>query len=235
MGTNRDGSDLGQPFSIELCGGTHVGRTGDIGLIAILSESAVGAGVRRIEAVTGESARRFLLGESRSLREMAGLLKAAVTEAPERLASLIEERRRLERDLADARRTIAMGATAGAGEAPAIREVAGIKLMARAVQGIEMRDLKSLADEGKRQLGSGIVAIVGIGSDGKAGLVVAVSEDLVERFDAVSLVRVGAAELGGKGGGGRRDMAQAGGPDGTKAEVALAAIEAALAVTLEPV
>jgi alanyl-tRNA synthetase len=234
MGTNRDGTEAGRAFSIELCGGTHVGRTGDIGLIAILQESAVGAGVRRIEAATGEAARRFLLGESRSLREIAGLLKAPVGEAGERLTALIEERRRLERDLAEARRAIAMGAGAGAGESAGIREVAGVKLMARAVQGIEMRDLKSLADEGKRQLESGIVAIVGVAPDGKAGLVVAVTEDLTARFDAVALVRLGAPELGGKGGGGRRDMAQAGGPDGAKAEAALAAIEAGLAAALEP-
>jgi alanyl-tRNA synthetase len=117
----------------------------------------------------------------------------------------------------------------GSSESEPVREIAGIKLMSRAVSGIEMRDLKSLADEGKKRLGSGVVAIVGIAEDGKAGIVVGVTEDLTPRFDAVSLVRAGAAELGGKGGGGRRDMAQAGGPDGAKAEAALAAVEAALA------
>jgi alanyl-tRNA synthetase len=231
MGTDREGEQPSKAFSVELCGGTHVARTGDIGVIAISSESAVGAGVRRIEALTGDAARRFLLGESRTLREIAGLLKSPVGEAAERLASLIEERRRLDRELAEARRAIAMGGSGGQGDAP--REVAGIKLMARAVQGVETRDLKTLADEMKKQLGSGIVAVVGVAPDGKAGIVVAVTPDLTARFDAVSLVRVGAAELGGKGGGGRRDMAQAGGPDGAKADAALAAIEGALATSTQ--
>jgi alanyl-tRNA synthetase len=224
MGTDPEGE---KTFSIELCGGTHVARTGDIGLIAILSDSGVAAGVRRMEALTGEAARRHLTGESRALREIAGLLKIPVAEAPERLASLIEERRRLERELAEARRAIAMGGGKG-GQDDGIRDVAGTRLMARAVQGIEMRDLKTLADEGKRQVGSGVVAIVGVAPDGKAGIVVGVTDDLTSRFDAVTFVRAGAAELGGKGGGGRPDMAQAGGPDGSRADAALAAVEAAL-------
>jgi alanyl-tRNA synthetase len=224
MGTDPEGE---KTFSIELCGGTHVARTGDIGLIAILSDSGVAAGVRRMEALTGEAARRHLTGESRALREIAGLLKIPVADAPERLASLIEERRRLERELAEARRAIAMGGGKG-GQDDGIRDVAGTRLMARAVQGIEMRDLKTLADEGKRQIASGVVAIVGVAPDGKAGIVVGVTEDLTSRFDAVTLVRAGAAELGGKGGGGRPDMAQAGGPDGDRADAALAAVEAAL-------
>ena len=144
-----------------------------------------------------------------------------------RLTALIEDRRRLERELADARRKLAMGG--GAAEGDPVRDVAGVRLMARAVSGIEMRDLKSLADEGKKRLGSGVVAIVGVAPDGKAGIVVGVTEDLTTRLDAVSLVRAGAEKLGGKGGGGRRDMAQAGGPDGAGAEAALAAVEAALA------
>jgi alanyl-tRNA synthetase len=214
-------------FSVELCGGTHVNRTGDIGLVTVVSEGAVAAGVRRLEAMTGDAARRHLAEESRKLREVAGLLKAPVDDVTERLNALIEDRRRLERDLAEARRKIAMGGAGGGEEAP--REVGGIKLMARAISGIEMKDLKSLADEGKRRLGSGVVAIVGVGEDGKAGIVVGVTEDLTGKYDAVSLVRIGSEKLGGKGGGGRRDMAQAGGPDGAQAEAALAAIEAALA------
>jgi alanyl-tRNA synthetase len=225
MGTDPEGE---KTFSIELCGGTHVTRTGDIGLIAILSDSGVAAGVRRMEALTGEAARHHLTGESRALREIAGLLKIPVAEAPERLASLIEERRRLERDLAEARRAIAMGGGGSGSQDDGIRDVAGTRLMARAVQGIEMRDLKTLADEGKRQVGSGVVAIVGVAPDGKAGIVVGVTDDLTSRFDAVTFVRAGAAELGGKGGGGRPDMAQAGGPDGSRADAALAAVEAAL-------
>ncbi|TGD96552.1 alanine--tRNA ligase [Methylobacterium nonmethylotrophicum] len=224
----RDAAEDGRAktFSVELCGGTHVGRTGDIGVVTILGESAVGAGVRRIEAMTGDAARRHLAGESRQLAALAGLLKVPVAEAPERLAALLDERRRMERELAEARRRLAMGGGAG-GDDP-VREVAGTKLMARVVQGVEMRDLKSLADEGKKRLGSGIVAIVGVAPDGKAGLVVGVTEDLTGRFDAVALVRAGSERLGGKGGGGRRDMAQAGGPDGAAAEAALDAIAAVL-------
>ncbi len=213
-------------FSVELCGGTHVNRTGDIGVIAVVSEGAVAAGVRRIEAMTGDAARRYLTEESRRLRQMAGLLKTPVDEAAERLAALLEDRRKLERDLAEARRKLAMGG--GSGDGDPVRDIGGIKLMTRAVSGVEMKDLKSLADEGKRRLGSGVVAIVGVAEDGTAGIVVGVTEDLTQTLDAVALVRVGSEKLGGKGGGGRRDMAQAGGPDGAQAEAALAAIEAAL-------
>jgi alanyl-tRNA synthetase len=226
MGRQPDGEKANRTFSVELCGGTHVRRTGDIGVVAVVSEGAVAAGVRRLEAMTGDAARRHLSEESRKLREIAGLLKTPVDEAADRLAALLEERRKLERDLAEARRKLAMGGGTGGGEP--IRDVRGVKLMARAVSGVEMRDLKSLADEGKKRLGSGVVAIVGVAEDGKAGIVVGVTDDLTTKIDAVSLVRAGAEKLGGKGGGGRRDMAQAGGPDGSQAEAALAAVEAAL-------
>ncbi|KAB0266670.1 DHHA1 domain-containing protein, partial [Microvirga brassicacearum] len=184
-------------------------------------------GVRRLEAMTGDTARRHLANESRKLREIAGLLKTPVDEAPERLSALLDDRRKLERDLQEARRKLAMGG--GASEGDPVRNVNGVKLMARAVTGVEMKDLKALADEGKKRLGSGVVAIIGVADDGKAGIVVGVTEDLTATVDAVALVRVGAEKLGGKGGGGRRDMAQAGGPDGAQAEAALAAVEAALA------
>jgi alanyl-tRNA synthetase len=226
MGRDPAGDGSNRAFSVELCGGTHVQRTGDIGLIRVIAETAVGAGVRRLEAMTGDAARRHLTDESRTLHAIAGLLKTPVDEAAERLSAMLDERRRLERDLQETRRKLAMGA--GGGEDP-VRDVGGIRLMARSVSGIEMRDLKSLADEGKKRLGSGVVAIVGVSDDGKAGIVVGVTDDLVGKFDAVTLVRAGAEKLGGKGGGGRRDMAQAGGPDGAKAEAALAAVEAALA------
>ncbi|AWB22140.1 alanine--tRNA ligase [Methylobacterium currus] len=229
MGRDSAADGRAKTFSVELCGGTHVARTGDIGVVTILAESAVGAGVRRIEAMTGDTARRHLAGESRQLAALAGLLKVPVAEAPERLAALLDERRRMERELSDARRKLAMGGGGSGSADDGVREVAGVKLMARVVQGVEMRDLKSLADEGKKRLGSGIVAIVGVAPDGKAGLVVGVTEDLTGQFDAVALVRAGSERLGGKGGGGRRDMAQAGGPDGAAAEVALEAITAALA------
>jgi alanyl-tRNA synthetase len=215
-------ADDNKAFSIELCGGTHVNRTGDIGVVTIVGESAVAAGVRRLEAMTGDAARRYLAEESRKLREVASLLKTPVDEVSTRLAALLEERRKLERDLAEARRKLAMGGGASGGSDP-------VKVMARAVTGVEMKDLKSLADEGKKRLGSGVVAIIGVADDGKAGIVVGVTEDLTSKIDAVALVRVGSEKLGGKGGGGRRDMAQAGGPDGAQAEAALAAIEAALA------
>lgn len=217
----------GAPYSVELCGGTHVRRTGDIGLVSVLGESAVGAGVRRIEAMTADGARHHLSGESRALHAAAAALKAPVGELEARIGQLVEERRRLERELGEAKRKLAMGG-GEAGEEP-VRTVGAVKLMARQVSGIDLKDLKSLADEGKKRLGSGIVAIVGVTEDGRAGLVVGVTDDLTASYDAVALVRRGAEALGGKGGGGRADMAQAGGPDGTRAGEALAAIEAALA------
>ena len=216
-------------YSIELCGGTHAGRTGDIGLVSILGESAVGSGVRRVEARTGHAARRGLNLAGGRLRDVAQILKASPELAAERLSGLVEERRRLERELTDARKKLALGGDGGGARAGAAREVAGVGFMARVVTGIDMRDLKGLADEAKAALGSGVVALVGVGEDGKAGLVVAVTKDLVPRFNAVDLVRAGSAVLGGKGGGGRPDMAQAGGPEGAQAEAALAAVEAAMA------
>jgi alanyl-tRNA synthetase len=226
MGEVEGGDNGPRPFSVELCGGTHVARTGDIGLISIVGESAVAAGVRRIEAKTRESARRRLTEDSRALADLAHLLRAPPAEAGARLEALIEERKKLERELGDARRKLAMGGGANGAEAP--REVAGVKLYARQVSGVDMKDLKSLADEAKQSLGSGVAAIVATSEDGKASLVVAVTADLTTRFNAVDLVRLGAAALGGKGGGGRPDMAQAGGPHGAKGAEALAAIEAAL-------
>jgi alanyl-tRNA synthetase len=228
MGT-LDGGDNGpRPFSVELCGGTHVQRTGDIGLVTIVAESAVASGVRRLEAKTADDARRHLNAEARRLKDVASLLKSPADDAAERLASLIEERRRLEKELSDARRKLAMGG-GGSGAPDSVREVAGVKLFSRAVTGVEMKDLKSLADEAKQSIGSGIVAIVGVSADGKAGVVVGVTPDLTSRFNAVELVRIASDRLGGKGGGGRPDMAQAGGPDADKAEEALSAIADALA------
>ncbi|MEP9351320.1 alanine--tRNA ligase [Xanthobacter sp. KR7-225] len=224
MGTDEGN---GAPYSVELCGGTHVRRTGDIGLISLVSEGAVASGVRRIEAITGDAARHHLNGANAALQAAAATFKAPVAEVEARLTALVEERRKLERDLAEARKKLAMGGGAGGGEE--VRTVGDVKLMARAVSGIEIKDLKALVDEGKKQLGSGVVAIVGVTEDGKAGIVVGVTADLAGRFDAVALVRLGAEALGGKGGGGRPDMAQAGGPDGAKAADALAAIAAALA------
>jgi alanyl-tRNA synthetase len=220
-------------WSVELCGGTHVRRTGDIGLISVTGESAVASGVRRIEALTGNHARKHANDAMALARTAAGELRTTLDEMPARIAALMEERKKLERDLAEARKRLAMGSGTsvgnGAAAGPAgVRQVGDIKLMARAVEGIEMKDLKSLADDGKKQLGSGVVAIVGVTADGKAGVVVGVTPDLTARFSAVDLVKVASEALGGKGGGGRPDMAQAGGPDGAKADAALQAIEKAM-------
>ena len=223
MGEIKD-AERERTYSIELCGGTHVHRTGDIGLITIVGESAVAAGVRRIEAKTRDEARKRLEADSRAYGDLAALLRAPAGEAAERLEALIEDKRKLERELAEARRKLAMGG--GTGEAGAARDVGGVKLYARAVSGVDMKDLKSLADEAKQNVGSGVVVIAAASEDGKASIVVAVTPDLTNRFNAVELVRLGSAALGGKGGGGRPDMAQAGGPDGAKTQEALAAVEA---------
>jgi alanyl-tRNA synthetase len=216
-------------WSVELCGGTHVRRTGDIGLVSLIGESGVAAGVRRIEALTGKSARKTANKQLRVVKAAAAELKVPLEEVPGRIETLMDERKKLERDLSDAKKKLAMGGGGKAqGDAADVRQVNGVKLLARAVSGIDLKDLRSLADEGKRQVGSGVVAIVATAADGKAGIVVGVTDDLTKRFNAVDLVKKGAEVLGGKGGGGRPDMAQAGGPDGSKAEEALKAIEAAL-------
>jgi alanyl-tRNA synthetase len=215
-------------WSVELCGGTHVKRTGDIGLIAGLADSGVAAGVRRIEALAGTTARKFTHHLGELARAASAELKVPIEEMPGRLTQVLEERRRLERELSEAKKKLAMGGGASAQGADGVRVVGDVKLLARVVEGIEIKDLKSLADEGKKQLGSGVVALVTTTADGKASIVVGVTPDLVAQFSAVDLVRRASEVLGGKGGGGKPDMAQAGGPDGSKAEAALDAIEGAL-------
>ncbi|TWB61900.1 alanyl-tRNA synthetase [Rhizobium sp. ERR 922] len=228
MGQGVRGAKAGKPYSVELCGGTHVSATGQIGLVRILGESAVGAGVRRIEAVTGESARDYLAEQDDRVKSLASALKVQPADVVSRVEALMDERRKLERELADAKRKLAMGGGQG-GSADAVRDVNGVKFLGKPVSGVDPKDLKGLADEAKAGLGSGVVALIGVSDDGKASAVVAVTEDLVGRFSAVDLVRVASAALGGKGGGGRPDMAQAGGPDGAKADEAVEAIAAALA------
>jgi alanyl-tRNA synthetase len=225
------GNTLG--WSVELCGGTHVRRTGDIGLISVLGESAVSSGVRRIEALTARAARHHANATIATAKAAAAELRTTLDEMPARIAALVEERKKLERDLSDAKKKLAMGGGTSSGgaasaEPAGVSRVGDIQLMARRVDGLEMKDLKSLADDGKKQIGSGVVAIVNVGEDGKAGVVVGVTADLTARFSAVDLVRVASEALGGKGGGGRPDMAQAGGPDGAKADAALQAIAAAI-------
>jgi alanyl-tRNA synthetase len=227
MGARPDGLPSDKAWSVELCGGIHVGRTGEIGSIAVVGESAVAAGVRRLEALTGDAARRYLAQQERRLRAIAMILRVRPEDAAERVSALVEERRKLERDLTEARKQLAMGGGTEGGD-DSVRDVGTVRYLARAVRGLAAKELKGLADDGKRKVGSGIVAIVGVADDGKAGIVVGVTDDLTDRFNAVELVRRGAEALGGRGGGGRPDMAQAGGPDGANADQALAAIEAAL-------
>jgi len=230
-GTDTAGAEA-PPYSVELCGGTHVRRTGDIGLFKIVGESSVASGVRRIEALTGAAAEAFLAGEEELLRQSAAVLRTSPSELPARLTRLIDDNRRLERELTEARRALAVGgqsaSSRGERETANGKRIGAIAFDGRVVDDVPGRDLRSLADDLKRRIGSGIVTVVSR-AEGKAAIVVGVTPDLTDRFDAVELVRAGAAALGGKGGGGRPDMAQAGGPEAEHAEAALAAVERILA------
>jgi len=218
MGTDLEAE---KTYSVELCGGTHVYRLGDIGLFTILSESAVAAGVRRIEALTSEHARRYLTGQAEIARETASAIKTPIGELAGRVAQLSEERRKLERELAEAKKQLALAGPAKSGEDS--ETIAGLKAVLRLVEGVSPKDLKSLADGAKSQVGSGVVAFVA-SADGKASIVAGVTDDLTSRISAVDLVKAAAEALGGKGGGGRPDMAQAGGPDNGNPSLALDAI-----------
>jgi alanyl-tRNA synthetase len=214
-------------YSVELCGGTHVRALGDIQLLKITSESAVSAGIRRIEALTGEAARRWLSDREAKLREAAATLKASPDEVPARLVSLVEERRRLERELADAKKQLAMGGGSAKSEGPALEEVNGHKFLGQVVEGFDPKGLRAAVDEMKKRLGSGIGALIAV-NDGRASVAVGVTDDLMGQVNAVDLVKAAVASLGGQGGGGRPDMAQGGGPDGSKAKEALEAVKDAL-------
>jgi alanyl-tRNA synthetase len=218
-------NDAVKPFSVELCGGTHARRTGDIGFFKIVAESAVAAGVRRIEAVVGAAALAHVTEQEEQLAKAANVLKIAPADLADRVAALLDERKKMERELSDARKKAAMG---GGAAAPASQNVGGVAFDGRVVEDVPAKDLKGMADEMKAALGSGVVALISV-ADGKASLVVAVSADLTAKISAVDLVRAGSEVLGGKGGGGRPDMAQAGGPEGAKANDALEAIKQALA------
>jgi alanyl-tRNA synthetase len=220
-------ADHATPYSVELCGGTHVERTGDIALFKIIAETAVSSGIRRIEAMTGEGARLYMDEQIGFGRAAADALKTPPSDLATRVAALVDERKKLERQLAEAKKQLAMGG--GASGAPAGPEtINGVNFIGRVVEGVGGKDLRGLIDEAKAQMGSGVAAFIGV-NDGKAALAVGVTDDLKDRFGAVDLVKAGAGAVGGKGGGGRPDFAQAGGPDGAKADDGLAAIRAALA------
>ena len=220
----RDGQKI---YSLELCGGTHVNATGDIGLFKLVSEGAVSSGVRRVEALTGEAARAYLASRDEKLRETAAVLKATPDEVPARVAALVEERRRLERELAEAKKALALGG--GGGAAPAGPEqVNGINFVGQVVEGLEAKGLRGAVDETKVRIESGVAVLVAV-NDGRASIAVGVTDDLTGRFNAVDLLRKAVEVMGGQGGGGRPDMAQGGGPDGSKGDEAVAAVKAALA------
>ncbi len=227
MGTALRGEKAGKTYSLELCGGTHVSNTGEIGLIHILGESAVGAGVRRVEALTGPAALEYLGDQETRVQDIASALKVPPTDAVGRVQQLLDERKKLDRELAEARKQLALGGGTG-GSPDEAQTVNGIQFMARVIENIAAKELKSLVDDAKQKLGSGVVCIAGVSQDGKAGIVVGVSDDLVGKVNAVDLVRIASAAVGGKGGGGRPDMAQAGGPEGGKVQEAVDAVKASL-------
>ncbi|MBX7457221.1 alanine--tRNA ligase [Qipengyuania sp. 1NDH17] len=227
LSMGRKGGE-GKNYSVELCGGTHVEATGDIGLFKIVSESAVSSGVRRIEALTGEAARQWLLARDETVRAIAGALKTSPDEAAARVSALVDERKRLEKELAEAKRALALGGGGSGDAGSADEDIGGVKFSGQVIEGLSPKELRPLLDEAKTRMGSGIAAICAV-NDGKGAFAVAVTDDLTDRFSAVDFVRAGVEALGGKGGGGRPDMAQGGGPDGSKADDAIAAVREVLA------
>lgn len=220
------GNGLG--WSVELCGGTHVRRTGDIGLVSIVAESAVGAGVRRIEALTGKAARHRGNTNVAIVNAAAGLLRSGGHEVLDRIAALQDNLKKIERELTDARKKLALGGGSGGGAAPADEAVNGVTYVGRTVEGIAAKDVKGLVDTEKKRIGSGVVTVVLKGEDGKGTVAIGVTDDLTSRFAAGDLIKLATAALGGQGGGGRPEMAQGGGPDGSRAAEAIAAVRAAL-------
>lgn len=209
-------------YSVELCGGTHVRRTGDIGLFKIVNEGAVAAGVRRIEALTGEAARSYFAEQEETLKAAADALKAQPKEVPQRLTALLEEKRKLERELSELRKQLATGGGAGG---PQVKDLNGVKYAARRLDGVPAKDLRGMVDALKKELGSGVVALTSV-ADGKVAVVVGVSADLTAKLNAADLVKIATPLIGGQGGGGRPDFAQGGGADPAGAEKALDAIAA---------
>ena len=217
----------GRNYSVELCGGTHVDATGDIALFRIIAESAVSSGVRRIEALTGEGARQWLVRREEELKTIAATLKTGPDDVKDRIAALLDERKNLERELAEARRQLALGGGGAEKAATADENIGGITFSGQVLHGLDPKDLRGLLDEAKNRIGSGVAAIAAV-NEGRAAFAVAVTDDLTDRFDAVSLVQAGVSALGGKGGGGRKDMAQGGGPSGERAEEAIEAVRSSL-------
>lgn len=226
MGGQGAGAN-GRSYSVELCGGTHVNALGDIGLLRIISDGAVSSGVRRIEALTGEAARQWLVGREDALKSVAAAMKTAPDDVVGRVTTLMEERKQLEKDLAEARKVLALGGGGSDAAAPADEDIDGVTYAGQIVEGLDPKELRGLLDETKKRIGSGVAAIAAV-NDGRAAFAVAVTADLADRFNAIDLVRKGVEALGGKGGGGRSDMAQGGGPDGAKAGDAIAAVKSAL-------
>ena len=220
-------SQDGKAYSVELCGGTHVKRTGDIAVFAILSEGGVAAGVRRIEAATGAAALAHLKAQAALAKAIAANIKAPLSEVTDRVAQLADERRKLERELAETKKKLALAGGGGQAAPAGPESIAGISVLARVLDGVPAKELRGLVDEGKKSIGSGVIAYVGV-EDGKAALAVGVTDDLKSKVSAVDLVKAGVAAVGGQGGGGRPDMAQGGGPNGGEAAKALEAIRAAL-------
>ncbi|HSF12246.1 MAG TPA: alanine--tRNA ligase-related protein, partial [Erythrobacter sp.] len=227
LAMGRSGKE-GRNYSVELCGGTHVRATGDIGVFRIVSESAVSSGVRRIEALTGEGARQWLVAREEALKAAASVIRATPEEVPARITALMDERKRLEKELAEAKKALALGGGGSGGAAASADEtIAGVAFSGQVLEGLDPKELRPLLDAAKQRMGSGVAAVIAV-NDGKASIAAAVTDDLTARFSAVDLVRAGVEALGGKGGGGRPDMAQGGGPDGEKAADALAAVKAVL-------
>ncbi|MCI5047451.1 MAG: alanine--tRNA ligase [Aquisalinus sp.] len=229
LSMGHEPEDADRYYSVELCGGTHVERMGDIGLFTIVSEGAVASGIRRIEVMTGEAARQHLIAEAERTRLAAETLKVPPAELPSRVSALVDERKKLERELTNLRKQVALGRGAdGSATSNAPENINGISFIGRVLEGVPAKELRGMVDDAKAKLEKGVAAFVAV-NDGKASLTVGVTDDLVADVSAVDLVRAGAEAIGGKGGGGRPDMAQAGGPNGQDADKALKAIAEKLA------
>jgi alanyl-tRNA synthetase len=222
----RDLAEADKPYSVELCGGTHVARTGDIALFKIVSETGIAAGVRRIEALTGEAARQFLLAQAGVAKSLAQSFKVQTADVPARVEALTADRRALEKQVAELKKQLALGGGGSANAAP--EEINGIKLIARVLDGVDGKGLRGVAEDFRTHVGSGVVALIGV-TEGKAAITVAVTSDMAGKVNAADLARVAVIAMGGQGAGGKPDFAQGGAPDGSKAEEGLAAVRAALA------